>query len=45
MDKIIQMTHITSGLVNRKYKAAVVAPVAANAMKPIRGISCNAHVL
>lgn len=44
MDKIIQMTHITSGFVNRKYKAAVVAPVAANAMKPIRGISCNAHV-
>lgn len=38
------MTHTTSVLVNRKYKAAVVAPVAANAMKPIRGISCNAHV-
>lgn len=38
------MTHITSGLVNRKYNAAVVAPVAANAMMPIRGISCNVHV-
>lgn len=38
------MTHITSVLLNRKYKAAVVAPVAANIMTPIRGISCNAHV-
>lgn len=38
------MTHITSVLVNRKYKAVVVAPVAANVMKPIRGINCNAHV-
>lgn len=37
------MTHITSGLVNRKYKAAAVAPVAANVMMPIRGISCNAR--
>lgn len=44
MYKIKQMTHITSGLLNRKYKAVVVAPVAANAMRPIRGISCNAHV-
>lgn len=41
--KSIQMTHITSGLVNRKYKAAAVAPVAANVMMPIRGISCNAR--
>lgn len=30
---------MTSGLVNRKYKAAEVAPVAAKAMNPIRGIS------
>lgn len=35
------MTHITSGLVNRKYKAAALAPVAANVMMPIRGISCK----
>lgn len=38
------MTHITSGLVNRKYKAALVAPVAANVKKATRGISCNAQV-
>lgn len=30
---------MTSGLVNRKYKEAEVAPVAAKAMNPIRGIS------
>lgn len=42
--KSTETTHMTSGLVNRKYKAAVEAPVAANAMSPTRGISCNAHV-
>lgn len=35
---------MTSALVNRKYKAAEVAPVAAKAMNPIRGISWNTHV-
>lgn len=35
---------MTSGLVNRKYKAAEVAPAAAKAMNPIRGISWNTHV-
>lgn len=39
------MTHITSDLVNRKYKEAEVAPVIATVMMPIRGISCNVHTL
>ena len=41
MQIYIYNTHITSGLVNKKYKAAEVAPVAAKAMNPIRGISWN----
>lgn len=34
---------MTSDLVNRKYKAAEVAPVAANVMMQTRGISCKAR--